>query len=192
MVTPFGVGTARTWNKLLTGETATVALAGPQYADLPCKVAGLVPRGKEAGLWDDAGLPHAPPSRTALFVQYALSAADEALSDAGFGLTSSRIVDSFDPNRVAVCVGSGMGCLDDVLASGRLVDEGHSRKVSPFFVPKVLLNMAGAQISIRHGLAGPSHTLVTACAAGAHSLIDAARSVRASRGRSPPRDTALG
>jgi 3-oxoacyl-[acyl-carrier-protein] synthase II len=177
MITPFGVGTTRTWNKLLTGESATVSLEGTQYEDLPCKVAGLVPRGKEAGLWNEDSLPHAPTSRTATFVQFALTAADEALADAGFGLESAKIVDTFNRDRIAVCVGSGIGSLDDILASGTLVGNGQSRKVSPFFVPKVLLNMAGAQISIRHGLAGPNQTVVTACAAGAHSIIDAARMI---------------
>ena len=177
MITPFGVGTTRTWNKLLTGESATVALEGPRYNDLPCKVAGLVPRGNDAGLWNEDALPHAPPSRTATFVQFGLTAADEALADAGFGIDSSKISSAYDPNRIAVCVGSGIGSLDDILLSGKLVENGQSRKVSPFFVPTVLRNMAGAQISIRHGLAGPNQTLVTACAAGAHSIIDAARMI---------------
>ena len=138
MVTPFGVGTARTWDRLLAGATATVALQGPQYADLPCRVAGLVPRGTDPGHFDEASLPHAPSSRTAPFVQFALAAADEALADAGFGLERSRLADAYFPNRVAVCVGSGMGSLDDILAAGRQVDAGQSRRVSPFFVPKVL------------------------------------------------------
>jgi len=180
LVTPLGVGTARTWERLVAGDVATHRLEGKAFEALPCQVAATVPRGKGDALFDPDGLEHAPSSRTAPFVQMALVAAAEALADAsGDKAAHSKSIsdlwgDGMDA-RCAVCVGSGIGALSDIVTAGQAVDAGQHRKVSPFFVPKVLLNMAGAQIAIRHGIRGPNHTLVTACAAGAHNIMDAAK-----------------
>ena len=180
LVTPLGVGAQRSWDALVAGEVATRRLEGAEFAALPCRVAGTVPRGSGAGLFDAEALPHAPASRNAPFVQMALVAADEALADADGGAASQhRTINGVWGDgaeaRCAVCVGSGIGALSEIVSAGAAVNKGQHRKVSPFFVPKVLLNMAGAQIAIRHGIRGPNHTLVTACAAGAHNIIDAAK-----------------
>jgi 3-oxoacyl-[acyl-carrier-protein] synthase II len=148
MVTPFGVGTERTWQKLINGEKAIIALKDSKYSELPCRVAGIVPRGKDPGFFDETSMSHAPSSRNAPFVQFALAAADEAVIDAGFDLQKNRISSAIDPYRVSVCIGSGMGSIDDIITSGKLVDDNQHRKVSAYFVPKVLLNMAGAQVVI--------------------------------------------
>lgn len=180
LVTPLGVGTARTWERLVAGHVATAKLEGKEFEAMPCRVAARVPRGKGAGLFDPDGLPHAPASRTAPFVQLALVAAAEALVDASgdeaaHSKSIAEIWGQGMDSRCAVCVGSGIGALSDIVNAGQAVDAGQHRKVSPFFVPKVLLNMAGAQIAIRHGIRGPNHSMVTACAAGAHNIIDAAK-----------------
>jgi 3-oxoacyl-[acyl-carrier-protein] synthase II len=180
LVTPLGIGAARTWERLVAGHVATSKLEGKEFEAMPCRVAACVPRGKGAGLFDPDGLPHAPASRTAPFVQMALIAASEALVDASGDKDahSKSIADIWGKgmdSRCAVCVGSGIGALSDIVSAGMAVDAGQHRKVSPFFVPKVLLNMAAAQIAIRHGVRGPNHAMVTACAAGAHNIIDAAK-----------------
>ena len=180
LVTPLGVGTARTWERLVAGDVATAKLEGQEYEAMPCRVAAQVPRGKGAGLFDPDGLPFAPSSRTAPFVQMALVAAAEALVDAtGDEAAHTKSIAELwgqgVDSRCAICVGSGIGALSDIVAAGAAVNAGQHRKVSPFFVPKVLLNMAGAQIAIRHGIRGPNHSMVTACAAGAHNIIDAAK-----------------
>ena len=180
LVTPLGVGTRRTWDRLVAGDVATSKLEGKEFEAMPCRVAARVPRGKGDGLFDSDGLQHAPASRAAPFVQMVLVAAAEALVDASGDekAHSKSIADLWGPGmdvRCAVSVGSGIGALSDIVSAGMSVDAGQHRKVSPFFVPKVLLNMAGAQIAIRHGIRGPNHTMVTACAAGAHNIMDAAK-----------------
>ena len=136
------------WERLVAGDIATSKLQGKEFEELPCRVAATVPRGKGDGLFDPDGLPHAPASRTAPFVQMALVAAAEALLDASSceGAAHKSIADIFGVGmdlKCAVCVGSGIGALSDIVSSGKMVDSGQHRKVSPFFVPKVLLNMAG-------------------------------------------------
>ena len=164
LVTPLGVGAARTWERLVAGDVATHRLEDKAFETLPCQVAATVPRGKGEALFDPEGLEHAPASRTAPFVQMALIAAAEALADAwGDDAARSKSIadlwgDGTD-SRCAVCVGSGIGALSDIVSAGQAVDSGQHRKVSPFFVPKVLLNMAGAQIAIRHGIRGPNHSM---------------------------------
>jgi 3-oxoacyl-[acyl-carrier-protein] synthase II len=171
MITPHGVETQSSWEGMLSGTSAVQRLDDDAYKGQPCSVAALVPRGKGAGKFDPDGVEGFPSSRTAPFVQYAIIAADQALRDAGLESTLTPA----QSRSFAVCVGTGIGSLDDVVASGVLVNAGSSRKVSPFFVPKVLANMAAAQISLKYGLRGPIHSMVTACAAGAHNIMDAAR-----------------
>ena len=106
-------------------------------------------------------------------IAFALTATDEAWSDAG--LSS---VENLCRERIGVAVGMGMADLDDIHETGRLLDEGKYSRVSPYFVPRILTNMAAGQISIKYKLHGPNHSVATACATGAHSIGDAFNFIR--------------
>eukprot|EP01135_Chromosphaera_perkinsii_P010067 Nk52_evm3s2010 gene=Nk52_evmTU3s2010 len=185
LVTPLGASVSSTWEKLIKGECGirklsdeSVKANGQSFANLPCRVAGLVPKGDGDG---EFSLDHAfrrdpsniDPRNTPDFIMYALAAAEEALCDAKwFDISEEQRL------RTGVCVGSGMVGLEDIEKQSRDMERGGLRKVSPFFVPKILVNMAAGRISIRHGLHGPNHSVSTACATGAHAIGDAFRFIK--------------
>lgn len=140
---------------------------------MPCRVGARVPRGEGEG---QLHLPaHFKPSEQRAMTPataYALIAAREALQDAGWSPQSEE-----DRARTGVAVGMGMVDLEDVLATGAALQDRYSR-VSPYFVPRILTNMAAGQISMEHGLEGPNHSVSTACATGAHAVGDAFRFIR--------------
>lgn len=174
LVTPLGVGVSHVWERILNGECGIRKLNAEEFPHeeesfekLPSKVAGCVPRGVGAGAFDDATWYN---SRSqASFTGYALAAAHEALVDAGWN------GEDVDLHRCGVAVGAGMGCTAEVAHAGVLMHQAQLRRLSPFFVPKMLINMAAGGISIKYGLRGPQHAAATACASGAHSIGDAFR-----------------
>ena len=201
LVTPLGAGTARTWASLMKGESG-VRFIGPDdvpegrdgYGQLGVRVAAVVPRRHESTNPDepfDLAEWCAAPS-VAPFAGFALCAAAEATADAGIASSStrssrsttasaSRDPDPFfvDPDRCGVSIGSGMGHVSDVTHAGRLLERGTlKKKLSPFFVPRVLCNAAAGQVSMRHDFRGPNRAAATACAAGAHAVGDAFRAVQ--------------
>lgn len=173
LVTPLGVGAPQTWKKLTVGRVATAALTDHSFAQVPCRVGARVPRGEGEG---QLHLPaHFTPSQLRTMTPatgYALVAAREALQDAGWRPQSEE-----ERGRTGVAVGMGMVDLEDVLATGAALQDRYSR-VSPYFVPRILTNMAAGQISMEHGLEGPNHSVSTACATGAHAVGDAFRFIR--------------
>ncbi|KAL2271772.1 hypothetical protein VTJ83DRAFT_1143 [Remersonia thermophila] len=191
-VTPLGVGVRRTWQRLLAGESGIVSVADrgndpaeqAQWRSLTSTVAGIVPaaatpaargqpsqRSVDKGLWNAADwLDPADQRRMSTFTQYAVAAADMALRDAGWKPSLPE-----DQEMTGVCLGSGIGNLHDIYATSLAFDQGGYKKVSPLFVPKILINLAAGHIAMRHGLRGPNHAATTACTTGAHSVGDAAR-----------------
>ncbi|RCI14713.1 hypothetical protein L249_6453 [Ophiocordyceps polyrhachis-furcata BCC 54312] len=175
-VTPLGVGIQRTWSRLLAGDTgiSSVAMREPkaQWHDLASTVAGVVPRGEKQGQWRASDwLGASDQRRMSTFAQYAVAACDMALEDARWrGPLRPEQKDA-----TGVCVGSGIGNLDELYDSSRALDVGGHRSLSPLFVPKILINMAAGHISLRHGFRGPNHSATTACTTGAHSIGDASR-----------------
>ncbi|CAB9501954.1 3-oxoacyl-[acyl-carrier-protein] synthase 2 (Fragment) [Seminavis robusta] len=146
---------------------------------LPCQVAAPVQCG------DDDYLTH--DTRTPRFVQMALRAAREALEQAELLLQSSSdgdkdtttsLIPSMDPDRIGVCIGSGMSGVREIVEAARMVETRGLRRLSPHFVPKVLANTAAGRVSLEFGLRGPNHAVSTACAAGTHALGDAARCIQ--------------
>ncbi|KAF8469152.1 thiolase-like protein [Kalaharituber pfeilii] len=117
----------------------------------------------------------------ALFTQYAIAAADEALTDAGLTDMSDELKE-----QVGVCVGSGIGSLDDVYNTTVAYEKGGYKKISPLFVPRLLINMAAGHITMKYGFRGPNHAVSTACTTGLHSLGDAFRILTHSSARTPP------
>ncbi|KAI9832648.1 MAG: hypothetical protein M1819_004233 [Sarea resinae] len=173
-ITPLGVGVRRSWTRLLDGHCGIVSLKkrGPQFATLPCQVAAVIPEGsKEQGGWDlKEWLKPGDERRMATFAQYAMAASEEALEDAGWKPTGEE-----DLEATGICVGSGIGNFQDVYDTSILFDKGGYKKVSPLFVPRLLINLAAGHISMRYGFKGPNHAVTTACTTGAHAIGDASR-----------------
>ncbi|KAI7240924.1 ketoacyl synthase domain-containing protein [Hortaea werneckii] len=173
-ITPLGAGVKQTWRRLLesaSGLTSTTS-RGPAFETLPSRVAGLVPRGRrEDGAWQAKDwLPASDERQMALFAQYAIASAHEALEDAGWHPTSDN-----DLERTGVTIGSGIGNLDEAYDTSVAFDKGGYKKVSPLFVPRLLINLAAGHVSIRYGFKGPNHAATTACTTGLHAIGDASR-----------------
>lgn len=175
LITPLGTGLRHTWNNLISGKSGLVLTKTfPDYesaswSNVPSKVVGKVPSGsKEAGGWDVLEhLPAAEARRLALFSQYALAATAEALDDSNIDLDSS------DKTKIGVAVGSGIGSFPDAYDNSVAFHSHGYKKVQPLFIPKLLNNMAAGNISIKHGLTGPLHSVSTACATGLNAIGDA-------------------
>ncbi|KAK8212415.1 3-oxoacyl-synthase-like protein [Phyllosticta capitalensis] len=177
-VTPLGLtcvqGVPRTWSRLLKGHCGVVSVKdrGPQFAALPSQVAAVVPSGlKKDGGWDPKEwLQPGDERKMALFAQYAMAASQEALEDAQWQPKTEE-----ESEATGVYIGSGIGSFDDVYETSVAYEKGGYRKVSPLFVPRLLINLAAGHISMRFGLKGPNHAATTACTTGAHAIGDAAR-----------------
>ncbi|KAL1957180.1 hypothetical protein VTO42DRAFT_6214 [Malbranchea cinnamomea] len=173
-VTPLGLGIRRTWKRLLDGECGIVSVKDrhPRFADLPCQIAAVVPQGPKAeGCWRTSDwLNRDEERKMAKFAQYALVAAQEALEDAGWKPNTEE-----EKEVTGVCLGSGIGNFDEIFDTVIAYDKGGYRKVSPLFVPRLLINLGAGHISMKYGFKGPNHSVTTACTTGAHSIGDASR-----------------
>jgi 3-oxoacyl-[acyl-carrier-protein] synthase II len=173
IVSPLGVGVDHVWKKLIAGESGIRPITKFDVSDLPAKVAGDVPRGTEPGQFNvDACVEPKEQKKMDEFIHFAMGAADEAIKDSGIDLSTEekRI-------RAGVMIGSGIGGLPAIEETVLLMKEKGPRRVSPFFIPSALINLASGQVSIKHGLKGPNHSVVTACSSGAHAIGDAARMI---------------
>ncbi len=171
LVTPLGDGVETSWSRLIAGRSGIRRIDRFDVSDLPCRIAGLVPQGEEEGGFRPTD--YVEPRelrRNDLFIVYALAAATQALRDAGYVPESEE-----QRQRAGVLVGSGIGGLATIAETTLLLEKSGPRRVSPFFIPAALINLASGQISIRFGLKGPNHAVVTACSTGAHAIGDAAR-----------------
>ncbi|KAL9131527.1 MAG: hypothetical protein Q9217_000541 [Psora testacea] len=171
-VTPLGLGVKQTWTRLLNAHCGIVSLRNRKAYDVEqqhCQVAGLVPCHE----WEDAAKQHFTEDerrRTAKFMKFGGFAAKEALNDADWYPQMD-----LEQERTGICLGSGIGSLETVYDTSVSFRTGGAKKVSPLFVPKLLINLAAGHISMKYGLKGPSHAATTACTTGAHSIGDAAR-----------------
>ncbi|KAF2196875.1 3-oxoacyl-synthase-like protein, partial [Delitschia confertaspora ATCC 74209] len=170
-------GVRRTWTRLLDGHCGIVSIKdkGPQFTGLPSRIAGLVEEGKrEDGGWNaKEWLEPGDERKMAKFAQYAMVAAQEALRDAEWAPEKEQ-----DLQATGVYIGSGIGSLDDVYDTTVAFEKGGYKKVSPLFVPRLLINLAAGHVSMRYGFKGPNHAATTACTTGAHSIGDAARLIQ--------------
>ncbi|KJE91747.1 3-oxoacyl-[acyl-carrier-protein] synthase 2 [Capsaspora owczarzaki ATCC 30864] len=207
LVTPLGVGVANTWKRLVAGDCAVDRIRNADaYSGLPTSIAAQVPRGEAgvaAGLFNPSEwLEPGDSKRMPDFIQFAMAAASQALDDAGWHPKTDA-----EQRETGVAIGCGMVSMDDMATASALfappttsapaaaaaaaaavvaqTDAGTSfdnrpgyRKLSPFFVPRILVNMASGHVSIRHGLRGVNHSVSTACATGAHAIGDAFRFIR--------------
>ncbi|CAI9294828.1 hypothetical protein Lser_V15G34811 [Lactuca serriola] len=188
MVTPLGCGVETTWNRLIKGESGIRALSledlkmngfdrdtqSYTFDQLTSKVAGIVPSGTKPGEFNEAlWLDSKHGKSMAKFISYALCAADEALKDANW-IPSEQD----EKEKTGVSIGGGIGSIGDILDASQLICEKKLRRLSPFFVPRILINMAAGHVSMKYGFQGPNHAAVTACATGANSIGDAARMIQ--------------
>ncbi len=171
-VTPLGVGVQNVWNRLLNGESGAGAIQSFDVEDLSVKIACQVPIGDRAtGSFNpDEVVPPKDQRKMDDFIIFAIGAADEAIADSGWEPESE---DDFE--RTGVMIGSGIGGLETIAEASLLLREKGPRRISPFFIPSSLINLASGQVSIKYGFKGPNHAPVTACSTGAHAIGDASR-----------------
>jgi 3-oxoacyl-[acyl-carrier-protein] synthase II len=174
MVTPLGCGVEVTWRRLLASQSGIGTIQAFDVSDLPAKIAGMVPRGETtSGLFNvDEWVPPKDQRKMDEFIVYALTAAIQAVEDSGW-----KPEDAENRERTGVLIGSGIGGLPGIMEGVITLHEKGPRRVSPFFIPSNLINLASGHVSIKYGFSGPNHAVVTACSTGAHAIGDAARMI---------------
>jgi len=182
LVTPLANGREATWAKLIAGKSGLGLIDIFDTSDLACKIAGQVPwvTGRGGGSADDPTsfnpektMSPKEQRRVDEFILYGMAAADEAIEDSGWKPESYE-----DRCATGVLLGSGIGGLATIAATAVELHEKGPRRISPFFIPSALINLASGQISIKYGFKGPNHAVVTACATGAHAIGDSARLIQ--------------
>ncbi|MGH7016964.1 MAG: beta-ketoacyl-ACP synthase II, partial [Caulobacteraceae bacterium] len=182
MVTPLGSGVETSWKALLAGKSGAGRITTFDPEGYACQVACEVPRidgrgggrpGVEGAFDPDQAMTPKDQRRVDDFILYAVAAADEAVKDSAWAPQSGA-----ERDRTGVNIGSGIGGLATIAETAIELKEKGPRRVSPFFIPSALINLASGQVSIRHGFKGPNHSVVTACATGAHAVGDAMRFIQ--------------
>ena len=172
MVTPLGCGVEPTWRRLLASESGVKAIDRFEVADIASQIAGQIPRGDGTnGTFNpDQWMEPKEQRKVDDFILYAMCAAKLALDDAGW---HPRAYD--DQIVSGVMIGSGIGGVEGIAETALVLRDRGPRRVSPFFIPGRIINLASGYVSIAHGLKGPNHAVVTACSTGAHAIGDAGR-----------------
>ena len=176
IVGPLGCGAEIVWSRLLAGQSGIRTLPEDVAEGTGCAIAGRVPsvaEDSEAGYDPDRYIPAKDRKKMDRFIEFALIAAREALTQASWQPT-----DETARQRTATLIASGVGGFDAITEAVRTTDNRGPRRLSPFTVPSFLANMAAGHVSIQHGFRGPLGAPVTACAAGVQAIGDAARLIR--------------
>ena len=175
VVSPLGIGVRHVWRRLLAGDSGITSIQSFDASDLACQIAGHVPVGETANgdYHVDDWVNSKDQRKMDPFIAFAIAAAEEAIKDSGWVAT-----DDESRERTGVLIGSGIGGLPGISETSVTLHERGPRRVSPFFIPANLINLASGHVSIRHGFCGPNHSVVTACATGAHAIGDAARMIQ--------------
>ena len=174
MVSPLAASAEETWARMLAGRSGANRIESFEVSDLPCQIACQVKRGDGSnGTFNPDAWMEPKEQRTVDdFIIFAVSAATQALADAGWAPKTPE-----EQNSTGVLIGSGIGGLGGIAEAAIILKEKGPRRLSPFFVPGRLINLASGHVSIMHGLKGPNHSVVTACSTGAHAIGDAGRLV---------------
>ena len=172
MVSPLATGVDETWRRLLEGQSGAGRITRFDASDLSCQIACEVKRGdgSDATFNPEQWMDAKEIRRYDDFIIYAMAAAKQAMKDSGIALTTED-----EKCRAGVLVGSGIGGLSNIADTTTLMNEKGPRRISPFFIPGSLINLASGLVSIEFGLKGPNHSVVTACSTGSHAIGDAAR-----------------
>ncbi|MDQ0326579.1 3-oxoacyl-[acyl-carrier-protein] synthase II [Rhodopseudomonas julia] len=172
MVTPLGCGVEANWSRLLAGESGAARIGTFKVDDLACQIACQIPRGDGSeGTYNPNDWMEVKEQRKVdEFITFSMAAAAQALKDAEWEPDEYE-----DQIRTGVLIGSGIGGIRGIVEGGLLLEEKGPRRVSPFFIPGRLINLAAGYVSIQHNLKGPNHAVVTACSTGAHAIGDASR-----------------
>ncbi len=173
LVSPLGCGVEATWSNLLAGRSGAARIETFEVSDLACQIACQVPRDKSGGgggFNHDDWLEPKEQRKVDDFILFAISAATQALNDAGWHPKTHE-----EQCASGVLIGSGIGGLGGIYEAAITLKEKGPRRISPFFIPGRLINLTSGYVSIQHGLKGPNHSVVTACSTGAHAIGDASR-----------------
>ena len=170
MVTPLASGVEATWRRLVAGESGAGPITRFDASHLATTYACELPREGDDAFVPDDWMEPKEQRKVDAFILYAMAAAEQAIADAGWGDASAE-----EKLRTGVMIGSGIGGLESIAETTLTLRDRGPRRVSPFFIPSALINLASGQVGIRHGYKGPNHSVVTACSTGAHAIGDAAR-----------------
>jgi 3-oxoacyl-[acyl-carrier-protein] synthase II len=172
MVSPLGCGVEASWKRLIAGESGASRVTEFEVSDITCQIACSIPRGSYAeGTYNpDEWMEPKEQRKVDDFIVYAMAAAQQAIDDSGWHPKTPD-----DQAASGVLIGSGIGGLQGIEKAAILLAEKGPKRISPFFIPGRLINLASGYVSIRHGLKGPNHAVVTACSTGAHAIGDATR-----------------
>jgi len=172
MVTPLGCGVEATWKRLLAGESGARRIEKFDVSDISAQIACQIPRGDGSnGTYNpDQWMEPKEQRKVDEFIVYAMCAATQAIEDSGWKPESRE-----DQIATGVMIGSGIGGVEGIAETSLVLHEKGPRRVSPFFIPGRLINLASGYVSIEHGLKGPNHSVVTACSTGAHAIGDGGR-----------------
>ena len=167
MLSPLGLNVADTWKAIVAGKSGITKIEHFDASAFSTQICGVV-----KNFNCDHLIPLKDQKKMDFFVQYGLAAADEAIRDSGIE------INEHNAHRVGVSVGSGIGGLPLIQKNNRALLEGGPRKISPFFIPSIIINMASGQISMHYGAKGPNLATVTACTTGTHNIGLSARTIQ--------------
>lgn len=172
LVSPLAGNVDRSWERLLKSRSAARRVTEFEVDDLPCQIACRIPfgDGSDGTFNPDLHMEQKEQRKVDPFIIYAMAAADEALDDADWHPVSDE-----DQIRTGVLIGSGIGGIGGIVEAGYTLRDRGPRRISPFFIPGRLINLASGYVSIKHHLRGPNHSVVTACSTGTHAIGDASR-----------------
>lgn len=173
IVSPLGVGVNRNWSALTSSKSGIRKITRFEASDISSQIAGIVPYASEGdadGFNPDNAMPPKDHKKVDMFILYGIGAADEAIADSGWTPETDE-----QKERTGVLIGSGIGGLQSIYETSETLISRGPRRLSPFSVPAMLINLASGHLSIKYGYKGPNHSVVTACATGTHAIGDAAR-----------------
>jgi len=175
LISSIGNNFESTWNNLISGTSGIKKITNFDTDDLSCKIAGFISHDQSDKFYLNRNeyLSNREINRNDRFIQYGLIASEMAINDSDLKNLSEET-----KNRIGVSVGSGIGGLETIYNGSITLNSRGPRKISPFFIPSSLINLLSGQISIKHGFKGPNHSVVTACATGAHSIGDASEIIK--------------
>ncbi len=175
MVTPLACGVEETWSRLLAGQSGAGTITRFDTSNVVTRYACEIPKGdgSDGTFNPDDWMEPKEQRKVDDFIIYGMAAAVQAVRDAGWENPSEE-----EKLRTGVMIGSGIGGLSTIAETALLIREKGPKRVSPFFIPGALINLASGQVSIRFGFKGPNHAVVTACSTGAHAIGDAARLIQ--------------